>query len=45
MNENVWMALDMMWQGMAGLFIVMGVTALLVFGLVKSTAPKEKEEN
>lgn len=31
MNTNLVTALTMMWQGMLGLFIVMGVIALIVF--------------
>ncbi len=35
MSENLIMALNMMWQGMAGLFVVMIVIALIVVGLTK----------
>lgn len=35
MNENIALALQFMWQGMLGLFVVMGVIALLVFALTK----------
>lgn len=33
MAENLIIALNMMWQGMAGLFIVMILIALIVYGL------------
>lgn len=33
MNEMLITALNMMWQGMIGLFIVMGLIALIVFGM------------
>lgn len=36
MNENLIVALGMMWQGMAGLFIVMIIIALIVFALGKA---------
>ncbi len=35
MSENLIIALNMMWQGMAGLFVVMIVIALIVVGLTK----------
>lgn len=35
MSENLVIALNMMWQGMAGLFVVMIVIALIVVGLTK----------
>ncbi len=35
MSENLVTALNMMWQGMAGLFVVMIVIALIVVGLTK----------
>ncbi len=35
MSENLVLALNMMWQGMAGLFVVMIVIALIVVGLTK----------
>ncbi len=35
MSENLLIALNMMWQGMAGLFVVMIVIALIVVGLTK----------
>ena len=35
MSENLMIALNMMWQGMAGLFVVMIVIALIVVGLTK----------
>ncbi len=35
MSENLMLALNMMWQGMAGLFVVMIVIALIVVGLTK----------
>ena len=41
MNENVMMALQFLWQGMLGLFVVMGVIALLVFALTKIGSKKK----
>lgn len=35
MSENLMIALNMMWQGMAGLFVVMIVIALIVVGITK----------
>ncbi len=37
MNANLIAALNMMWQGMVGLFIVMIVIALIVVALGKAT--------
>jgi len=37
MNETLSLALNMMWQGMAGLFIVMIVIAFIVVFLSKLT--------
>lgn len=36
MGENLIAALNMMWQGMAGLFIVMIIIALIVYGLTRA---------
>ncbi|MDO4438622.1 MAG: sodium pump decarboxylase gamma subunit [Eubacteriales bacterium] len=35
MSANLITALNMMWQGMLGLFIVMALIALIVFGMSK----------
>lgn len=37
MNANLIAALNMMWQGMVGLFLVMIVIALIVVALGKAT--------
>ena len=42
MSENVMMALEMMGQGMLGLFVVLGVIALLVLLLQKLDSKKKK---
>jgi len=36
MNANVIMALDIMWKGMAGIFVVIGLLALVVYLLAKA---------
>ncbi len=42
MSENVMMALEMMGQGMLGIFVVLGVIALLVVLLQKLDGKKKK---
>lgn len=42
MSENVMMALEMMGQGMLGIFVVLGVIALLVVLLQKFDGKKKK---
>ena len=42
MSENVMMALEMMGQGMLGIFVVLGVIALLVLLLQKLDSKKKK---
>ena len=41
MNENIIHALGMMGQGMLGIFVVIIVIALLVYGLTKVTSKKK----
>lgn len=41
MSENVMMALEMMGQGMLGIFVVLGVIALLVVLLQKLDGKKK----
>ncbi len=38
-------ALELLWKGMLGIFIVMGVIYLSVVALNKITAPKKNKEN
>ncbi len=42
MNENIMMALEMMGQGMLGIFVVLGVIALLVLLLQKLDGKHKK---
>ena len=42
MNENIMMALEMMGQGMLGIFVVLGVIALLVLLLQKLDGKSKK---
>ncbi len=42
MNENIMMALEMMGQGMLGIFVVLGIIALLVVLLQKLDGKKKK---
>lgn len=35
MNANVLEALNIMWQGMAGIFVVIGFLALVVYAMAK----------
>ena len=42
MNENIWMALEMMGQGMLGIFVVLGLIALLVVLMQKLDGGKKK---
>lgn len=35
MNANMLMALDIMWKGMVGIFVVIGLLALVVYLLAK----------
>ena len=35
MNANVLEALNIMWQGMAGIFVVIGLLALVVYAMAK----------
>ncbi len=42
MSENVMMALEMMGQGMLGIFVVLGIIALLVVLLQKLDGKKKK---
>ena len=42
MNENIMMALEMMGQGMLGIFVVLGIIALLV-GLLQKLDGKKKK--
>ena len=42
MSENVMMALEMMGQGMLGIFVVLGLIALLVVLLQKLDGGKKK---
>ncbi|RHO40163.1 sodium pump decarboxylase gamma subunit [Clostridium sp. AM16-23] len=35
MNVNIMLALGIMWQGMLGIFVVMGILALVVYFLTK----------
>jgi len=41
--ENFWKSLQMMWQGMLGIFVVLGVLALVVL-LLSKIPQREKEE-
>ncbi len=43
MSENLVNALNFLWQGMLGLFVVMIVIALIVYGLGKLGAKKGNE--
>ncbi|MGI6079546.1 MAG: sodium pump decarboxylase gamma subunit [Candidatus Avilachnospira sp.] len=36
MEQNLITALNMMWQGMLGLFVVMGLIAVIVFIMIKT---------
>lgn len=36
MSANLITALNMMWQGMLGLFVVMGLIALIVYFMIKT---------
>ncbi len=36
MDQNLITALNMMWQGMLGLFVVMGLIALIVLIMIKT---------
>ncbi len=42
MSENVMMALEMMGQGMLGIFVVLGLIALLVLLMQKMDGGKKK---
>ena len=42
MSENVMMALEMMGQGMLGIFVVLGIISLLVVLLQKLDGKKKK---
>ena len=42
MSENVMMALEMMGQGMLGIFVVLGIIALLVVLLQKLDGKRKK---
>lgn len=42
MSENIMMALEMMGQGMLGIFVVLGIIALLVVLLQKLDGKKKK---
>ena len=42
MSENVMMALEMMGQGMLGIFVVLGLIALLVLLMQKMDGSKKK---
>ena len=35
MNANVLVAFNIMWQGMAGIFVVIGLLALVVYAMAK----------
>ena len=35
MNANAMLALEIMWKGMLGIFVVMGILALIVYFLTK----------
>lgn len=36
MEQNLITSLNMMWQGMLGLFVVMGLIAVIVFIMIKT---------
>lgn len=40
MNANVLFVLEMMWQGMLGIFVVIGILALAVYLLSKAGSGK-----
>ena len=42
MNENIMMALEMMGQGMLGIFVVLGIIALLVVLMQKIDSGRKK---
>ena len=42
MNENIMMALEMMGQGMLGIFVVLGIIALLVVLIQKIDSGRKK---
>lgn len=42
MNENIMMALEMMGQGMLGIFVVLGIIALLVVLMQKIDGGRKK---
>lgn len=42
MDANLLRALTILWQGMLGVFIVIGLIALLVFALSRLTKKKSK---
>lgn len=41
--ENFWKSLQIMWQGMLGIFVVLGVLTAVV--LLLSKIPERKKEN
>lgn len=42
MSENMFLALEMLAQGMIGIFVVLGIIALFVWGLGKMESKKKK---
>ena len=42
MSENMFLALEMLAQGMIGIFVVLGIIALFVWGLGKLESKKKK---
>lgn len=42
--SNFWTAMEMMGKGMLGVFVVIGIIALIVYFLTKFTSSKEAEK-
>ncbi|MFV0362259.1 MAG: hypothetical protein ACK5LL_04100 [Suipraeoptans sp.] len=45
MNDNFMIALEMMWKGMLGIFVVIGIITLIVLLLTKLDAYDKKKED
>lgn len=45
MNANIILALGIMWKGMLGIFVVIGILALVVYLLAKAGENPAKEKN